>query len=61
MILGWEKRQNVARFLFFRYIQVLNAFIVFIHQEPDNCENVPPQPLADLCVGVTLLTVNLCA
>ena len=53
-----EKR---CRFLFLWYIQVLNVFIVFIQQEADNYPNAPQQPLADLCVGVTLLTVDLCA
>ena len=47
MLLSWAKRQNVGSLLFFSCLQILNAWIVLIHQETDVCPNVPPQLLAD--------------
>ena len=38
--LGYEKRQNAARFLFFWDIQVWHACIVFLRQEANLCSNV---------------------
>ena len=34
---------------------------MLIHQEADVCSNVAPQLLADMCDGVTLFTVYMCA
>ena len=55
------KRCPFSLLLIYIALKYRHRVFVFIHQEADNCPNVPPQPLADQCEGVTLLTVDLCA